>query len=161
MYLPLEYPFLSSTEVDKFEDNIIKLLQNEEKINVYIKEALIKSAELLPGEDKNIYVMPLRPEDRFVVEEMEGVADITYGENTIFIQIDTSYNEKLLKYTVAHEYHHAINTQLNGDMANYSILHSITSEGKANSFATIVYPDINAPWTEPYQKNPRKRCSRV
>ncbi|MET1014916.1 MAG: hypothetical protein ABWX61_10490 [Paenisporosarcina sp.] len=79
MYLPLEYPFLSSTEVDKFEDNTIKLLQNEEKINEYIKEALIKSTELLPGEDKNIYVMPLRPEDRFVVEEMKGVTGITYG----------------------------------------------------------------------------------
>ncbi|WP_075618627.1 DUF2268 domain-containing protein [Paenisporosarcina indica] len=147
-YLTLDYPFNSSTEIDQLEDNTIKLLQNQDQINELIKEALIKSSELLPGGDKNIYVMPLRPEDNFVIEKMEGVFGVVYNDNAIFIQLDTSFSEKLLKYTVAHEYHHTINIQINRDMAYHTVLDSIITEGKADSFAGIVYPEISAPWTE-------------
>jgi len=147
-YLNLDYPFLSSTEIDELEGNTIKLLQNQEQFNELIKEALIKSAELLPGGDKNVYVMTLRPEDKFVVENMKGVFGIVYSENAIFIQIDPSFSEDLLKYTVAHEYHHTINIQTHGDMAYNTILDLLIVEGKADSFARIVYPEIIAPWTE-------------
>lgn len=44
-------------------------------------------------------------------------------------------------------------------MANYSILDSIISEGKADSFATVVYPDVNAPWTEPLPKDSEEKYS--
>lgn len=148
-YLSLDYPFLSSTEVERFEDNTIKLLQNEKKINELIKEALIKSAEILPGGDTTIYVMPLRPEDQFVIDNMHGVAGVTYSDNAIFIQIDTSFTEEMLQYIVAHEYHHTINMHTNGDRGFYTLLDKMISEGKADSFARIVYPHINAPWTEP------------
>jgi uncharacterized protein YjaZ len=148
-YLSLDYPFSSSTDVERFEDTTMKLLQNEKKINELIKDALIKSSEILPGGDTNIYVMPLRPEDQFVIENMKGVAGVTYNKDAIFIQIDTSFTEEMLQYIVAHEYHHTINMQTNGDSGFYSVLDKMISEGKADSFARIVYPDINAPWTEP------------
>ncbi|WP_342601223.1 DUF2268 domain-containing putative Zn-dependent protease [Psychrobacillus sp. FSL H8-0483] len=147
--LPLEYPFTASTEVEQFEKNTVQLLQKQEQINELIQEALIKSAEQLPGGDKNIYIMPLRPEDNFAISKMEGVNGVTYNDKDIFIQIDTSISEDKLKYLVAHEYHHAINILANGERAFYTVLDMILSEGKADSFAHIVYPEISAPWTEP------------
>lgn len=156
-YLTLDYPFLSSTEVNELEANTLKLLQNQEQINELIKEALIKSAELLPGRDKNIYVMPLRPEDNFVIENMKGVSGFTYSENAIFIQIDTSFSEEMLKYQIAHEYHHTINIQALGDMAYYAVLDLIISEGKADSFASIIYPEISVPWTEPLPDDSKEK----
>lgn len=147
--LTLRYPFKSSIEIDQFEENTIKLLHRQEQINQTIKEALIESAELLPGEDITVYVLPVRPEDTLVIEKMEGISGETFSYNTIFIQIDTSFSEEILKYVVAHEYHHTINLRINNVMANYSVLDSIISEGKADSFATILYPTIGAPWTEP------------
>ena len=148
-YLNLDYPFLSSTEIDKLEDNTVKLLQNQEHINELIEEALIKSAEHLPGGDKNVYVMTLRPEDNFVVENMKGVFGLVYSENSIFIQIDPSFSEELLKYTVAHEYHHTVNIQTHGDSSYNTMLDLIIVEGKADSFASFIYPEVKAPWTEP------------
>lgn len=147
--LPLEYPFTASTEVEQFEKNTIELLQKQDQINELIKEALIKSAEHLPGGDKNVYVMPVRSEDNFVIEKMKGVSGVTYNNKDIFIQIDTSFSEDTLKYLVAHEYHHAINILANGEMANYTLLDKILFEGRADSFAHIIYPEISAPWTEP------------
>lgn len=147
--LPLEYPFTASTEVEQFERNTVQLLQKQDQINELIQEALIKSAEHLPGGDKNIYIMPLRPEDNFVINKMEGVSGVTYNDKDIFIQIGTSFSENMLKYVVAHEYHHAINILANGEMALYTVLDRILFEGKADSFARIVYPDISSPWREP------------
>jgi uncharacterized protein YjaZ len=147
--LHLEYPFKASTEVEKFEKNTIQLLQKQEQINELIKEALIKSSEHLPGGDKNVYIMPVRPEDNLVINNMEGVSGVTYNEKDIFIQIDPAFSEDTLKYVVAHEYHHAINILANGEMVIYTILDRILFEGKADSFAHIIYPEISAPWTEP------------
>ena len=146
--LPMEYPFTFSTEIEQLEQNTIQLLQNQEHINELIKTALIKSAELLPGGDKNIYIMPLRPEDNLAINNTEGVSGVTYNDKDIFIQIDTSFNEEMLQYTVAHEYHHAINFLANGDLGFYTILDLTVSEGKADSFAHIVYPEKSPPWTE-------------
>jgi len=148
--LPMEYTFTFSTEVEQFEQNTIQLLENQEQINALIEEALIKSAELLPGGDKNVYIMPLRPEDNFVISKMEGVSGFTYSDQDILIQLDTSFQKDMLQYVVAHEYHHAINILANGDMAAFlTVLDLSLSEGKADSFARIVYPDKSPPWTEP------------
>lgn len=147
--LPLEYPFTASTEVEQFEKNTIQLLQKQELINELIREALINSAEHLPGGDKNVYIMPVRPEDKFVIEKMNGVSGVTYNDKDIFIQIDISFSEDMLKYVIAHEYHHAINILANGEMAFYNVLDRILFEGKADSFARIVYPEVSAPWTKP------------
>ena len=146
--LPMEYPFTFSTEVEQLEHNTIQLLKKQEHINELIKEALINSAELLPGGDKNIFIMPLRPEDNLVINKTEGVSGVTYNDKDIFIQIDTSFNEEMLQYTIAHEYHHAINFLANGDKGFNTILDLTLSEGKADSFAHIVYPEKSPPWTE-------------
>ncbi|MGE7921276.1 DUF2268 domain-containing protein [Viridibacillus sp. NPDC093762] len=145
----LDYPFLPTNDLERIEENTNFLLKNQDKINECIKDALIKSAELLPGDDINIFILPIRKEDQFAVDKMQGVAGNTFSSNTIFLLIDSTYTEEMLRYTVAHEYHHTVNILLNADQAFYSLFDSTISEGKADSFAEIVYPNIKAPWTEP------------
>ncbi|WP_277584648.1 DUF2268 domain-containing putative Zn-dependent protease [Psychrobacillus antarcticus] len=66
----------------------------------------------------------------------------------MILQIGTSFSENMLKYVVAHEYHHAINILANGEISFYTVLDRILFEGKVDSFARIVYPDLSSPWTE-------------
>ncbi|MGD6962463.1 hypothetical protein ACQCVB_09685 [Fictibacillus phosphorivorans] len=51
--------FAPTSDSKKLADNTNKLLQNQKVINSYIKEALIKSAEQLPGTNKTIFIMPV------------------------------------------------------------------------------------------------------
>ncbi|WP_047986125.1 DUF2268 domain-containing protein [Ornithinibacillus californiensis] len=140
----------STTNIGQLEQNTLVLLESESHIIDLIKEAIIQSADLLPMEgDTNIYLFPLDPNDFFVLHNMEGVAGIAYYGNNIGISIDPSYNEEALQYGVAHEYHHVADLSYNGILATSNVLNFTLLEGKADAFAQIVYPEFQAPWTEP------------
>jgi len=138
-----------TSDVEQLEENTNKLLENQEKINEQIKAALSESAELLSGTDTTVYVFPVNPEDWFTIDNLEGVLGVTYSEDDILLMVNPSYSEETLKYTVAHEYHHTVNFFHNGVQSVYNVLDSVITEGKADSFASIVYPKINMPWTKP------------
>jgi uncharacterized protein YjaZ len=140
--------FSPTTDVHTLEQNTIKLLQHQDQINEYIKDSLMSSAKLLSGGNKTIFIMPLNPENTFPIQEMEGVAGETFSENAVLLQIDPSFTEMALKYTVAHEYNHTIEKEKSSG-TDYKIMNSLISEGKADSFATKVYPDKKVPWIEP------------
>jgi uncharacterized protein YjaZ len=140
--------FEPTTDVQKLEENTNNLLRHQDQINGFIKKSLISSAKLLSGDNKTIFIMPFNPENSLTIQEMGGIAGWTLSKNVVILQIDPSFTEMALKYTVAHEYHHTIAMESNGDNA-YPLLNPIIFEGKADSFATLVYPDTNVPWIEP------------
>ncbi len=140
--------FTPTSDTKKLADNTNKLLQNQKVINSYIKEAIIKSAEQLPGTNKTIFIMPVNPENTLAIQGMQGVTGWTLSENAILIQIDPSFLENALKYTIAHEYHHTKNLESTTD-SNFTIIDKFIFEGKADNFATVIYPHHRTAWTEP------------
>jgi uncharacterized protein YjaZ len=144
--LDYSFYFYPTRKVQVLQENTIELLKHQDEINNAIKESLIKSANKLPGKNKTIFVRPVDPQDT-IIKHMNGVAAITLSKDAIVIMLDPSFNKEMLEYTVAHEYHHSVFFE---DKENeFSLLNGIIFEGKAESFASQIYPNIKAPWSEP------------
>ncbi|MEH7223624.1 DUF2268 domain-containing putative Zn-dependent protease, partial [Bacillus sp. JJ1566] len=135
---------------------VYSLINNQDEINKIIEQALIKSSNTLPGGNKTVYLFPPNPDDMYDINLMGGTAAIAV-KDVIIIQIDpSSFNLDLLEYSVAHEYHHTI--YMEGGNVNWknTVLDSIILEGKADTFAKSLYPDINIPWIEPLSAQTEK-----
>ena len=53
----------------------------------------------------------------------------------------------MLEYSVAHEFNHAYWTNENlTDTYKFTLLRYLVFEGKADSFAHLLYPKVKAPW---------------
>ncbi|WP_061809592.1 DUF2268 domain-containing protein [Rossellomorea vietnamensis] len=138
--------FSPTNQIEKLEENTIKLLKNQELINSLIKESLLKSSQELGGTDKTIFIMPISPEDVFPIQNMEGVSGVALDENAVLINIDPSFSEEELKYVVAHEYHHTIRRE-NNELRK-TLIDSFITEGGADVFARSIYPDKTPPWIQ-------------
>jgi len=131
--------------VQNLKEDSVELLKRQEEINRGIKQALSSSSKLLSGGNKTVFVMPANPE--LPLEDMNGVAAWTLSDNVILLQINPNFTDKQLTYTVAHEYHHSVNMERNS--VGSTILDFVIFEGKADSFAKIVYPETDVQWTKP------------
>lgn len=138
--------FSPTNQIEKLEENTIKLLKNQELINSLIKESLLKSSQSLGGTDKTIFIMPISPEDVFPIQNMEGVSGVALDENAVLINIDPTFSEEELKYVVAHEYHHTIRRE-NKELRK-TLIDSFITEGGADVFARSIYPDKTPPWIQ-------------
>jgi uncharacterized protein YjaZ len=118
-------------------------------------EALKDSSDKLPGEDKSIYVLPSIPEFKSDLKNMNYVAGEVWNKNTIVILIDPSFIDENLKYTIAHEYHHVVAME---DAEAYTLLERSILEGKADTFAKMIYPDVEIPWLEPLEGYPKEQA---
>jgi uncharacterized protein YjaZ len=152
--LDYSYYFFPTKKVQVLEDNTIELLKQQEEINNIIKESLTKSAKKLSGEGKTIFIKPVDP-DTTSIQHMNGVAGLTVSKDAMLILIAPSFEKEMLKYVVAHEYHHSIYLE-NNEEKEFTLLKSIVFEGKAESFASMLYPDIKAPWSEPLSPESEK-----
>jgi uncharacterized protein YjaZ len=133
--------------IEKLNESIILLDENYERFSQLIKESLEKSAKLLPGGKKTIYLFPFNPDHSVLISRMNGVTGIAAPEQFIVLQIaPQKYKEEMIPYTMAHEYHHTvyfekIKTQKR-DLIDYVLV-----EGRADSFANLIYPNMNIHWT--------------
>jgi len=95
-----------------------------------------------------VCIYAVDPERTFVRDYMGGVMGMTVGSGKIWIQI---YPESIwrdwIPYTVAHEYHHSVWTNRYLSQS-FDLVDYLMFEGRADSFAHMVYPDVVAPWTE-------------
>ncbi|RXI96612.1 hypothetical protein DS745_23210 [Anaerobacillus alkaliphilus] len=140
-------PIQMIKDIDKLEESI-NLLKNSNATEI-IAEALKTSASYLSGPNIKVYVLALDPDRRFEIEHMKGLYGIAYGNGNILIMIDPhSPWEELLPYLVAHEYHHEVVLgRIIGGYHDGTLLSTVIIEGKADTFASIVYPEVVAPWT--------------
>lgn len=113
-----------------------------------VQSALTKSAKLLPGPSTTVCVMAADPDAGYVRTDLHGVSGYTFGAGKIFLQVAPVADWKQwLPYTVAHEYHHSAWTwRRHGAQVEWTLLHSIIFEGKADAFAHLVFPKQTAPW---------------
>ncbi|WRP07249.1 DUF2268 domain-containing putative Zn-dependent protease [Rossellomorea aquimaris] len=117
-------------------DYSVDLLNRQDEINNLIEKALSDSSKLLSGGDKTVFVMSANPE--MPLEDMNGVAAWTLSDNVILIQMNPEFTNRQLTYTVAHEYHHTVTMEKSS--VGGTFLDFVIFEGKADSFAKIVYP---------------------
>lgn len=146
--------FNGDTDIKELEKNTIKLLKKQDEVESLVKEAFMKSNEVLPGGDKSLFLIPINPDFTFPIEKMEGSTGVTFTDEFMLIQLDPSYKKEAVASTAAHEYFHAVDMEDGGGQP--TVLDSILMEGKAESFSRIVYPDKINPWSKPLTEREKK-----
>lgn len=134
-YLHMADPVLnvdpdSLTENQQLSENIDR--EETEKI---IKEALLKSSDLLPTENETtVCVFPSTNVNALMV---------TIGAGKIIVLYNKNYTDDDLRSGVAHEYHHSVWAEkyLRKDIP-VTVLDNLIFEGKAVMFDKLIYPDI-------------------
>lgn len=117
------------------------------QINKTIKKTLRESSDILPSGHKKIYVLPASPDQKERLKEVNYVLGFTRVDEIVLI-IDPEFEVENLEYTVAHEYHHSAYKAMK-DSKWDTLLEQSVLEGKADFFASSLYPDVEVPWTEP------------
>lgn len=135
-------------DLDTLEENIHKLASSN--LEQVVRSALQKSSTYLDRPDTTVCIIAADPSNWFIRERMNGVNGWTFGSGKIILQIyPTGGWKSWVPYVIAHEYHHSAWTSLYY-AANQpeELIDRIIFEGKADSFAHIVYPAVNPPWTD-------------
>ncbi|GAA0501845.1 hypothetical protein GCM10008986_31720 [Salinibacillus aidingensis] len=80
---------------------------------------------------------------------MKGVSGIAWNKDFILIQIAPPFfDENSLKNTVAHEYHHSVFFENNDNSSSLTLLEEVMLEGRADTFARLMYPSTETPWSD-------------
>jgi len=130
----------------------------QSKIIRVIKNTLIKCRRLfIPGAPAKIFIFPCFSD--FVDKQQEGVCGFVPRQNVIHIYLSSNavHFEKRLKYTVAHEFYHAISDKYCKKW-NKSILGSLISEGLANNFRIMA---VGGALTSGLIALSKKQCQKV
>nr|WP_259547043.1 DUF2268 domain-containing protein [Heyndrickxia oleronia] len=139
--------FAAPINIERLNESIQYLDGNYEYFISLVKESLEKSSNLLPGEKTTIYLFPFNPDQYNLIKQMSGVTAFATPNNSIILQIaPQKFTEEMLKYTLSHEYHHTVNFEKNGNQ-NWDLVDYVLSEGKADSFANLIFPNVEVPWT--------------
>ncbi|WLR59057.1 DUF2268 domain-containing protein [Guptibacillus hwajinpoensis] len=149
--------FSPTSSVQTLNEQTVELLKKQEEVNKAIKASLTKSGKSLEGENKTIYVMPVNPDYKNIQNEMKGVSAITVSKDVIVLFLSPTYEKEMLEYAVAHEYHHTVFLENPNRAGGMNLLNGFVFEGKADSFASQLYPEANPPWSEPLSAEEEKR----
>ena len=154
MLVNAEAPFMFETIRTPYQQGLhlekeIALLKSSDLTGL-VKEALGKVTSNLPGPNTKIVIMPANPaaHDLFTKYNICMNA-VTVGSGKIIIQIDPTFPQwkETLSYVIAHEYHHSAWISRNWKNADFSVLEYLIFEGRADAFATSMYPNVSRPWT--------------
>jgi len=117
------------------ENQLLSEKIDREETEKIIKEALLKSSDLLPsGNETTVCVFPATNTNTLMT---------TVGAGKIIVLYNKYYNEDVLRSSTAHEYHHSVWTEKYlRNAPSFTVLDSLIFEGKAFMFEKLVYPDI-------------------
>ncbi|MFO7943823.1 MAG: DUF2268 domain-containing putative Zn-dependent protease [Anaerolineales bacterium] len=128
-------------------EEIIHQLQKSD-IEKVVKAALQKSAQKLEGPDTTVCIIAADPSNWFIQEKMHGVNGWTFGAGKIILQVNPAPGWKnWVPYIIAHEYHHSAWTDRYYQLDDQeTLIENLVFEGRADSFAHIIYPHMEVPW---------------
>lgn len=129
---------------------VYEIEYNRAKIEELVTSALNESRKYLKDDSITVYIVPSNYDIQKTINGMEGVLSSIAGSKQILITIDPEVNlwKEILPYNIAREYSQAYWTKMNFNKAYQSnLLDYIVSEGKADSYAHLIYPTAIAPWT--------------
>jgi uncharacterized protein YjaZ len=142
--------YMSIRDTTGLSGRIATLNSNKEKIEKIITDALAACNKHLKNDSMTIYVQPFEGGFMsYVIKKMGGVSGFTAGGKSILLSIDPTVSNwsNMLAHALAHEYHHATWTVMNFKKQGLSdLLSDLVFEGRADSYANIIYPTIGAPW---------------
>jgi uncharacterized protein YjaZ len=137
----------NTTELEK---TIGRINEERETIIKDVMDALTDAGAFIKNDSITVYILPAGRDNLFLLMKMEGVTAVTAGSKQIVLSIEPQMNgwENMLKYSVAHEYHHTCWTKNNlAKLPSWTLLNYLVFEGRADSYAHLVYPNIQSPWT--------------
>lgn len=129
-------------DVEAMEKFMGNLTEKKTLINKLVIDALIESSNLLPGENKFIYVLPSTPENKYMLKKVNYVTGEAFNKYTMIILVDPSFLDIDIKHTIAHEYHHLV--ALESEVGD-TLIETVILEGKAEAFSKQMYPSIEVP----------------
>jgi uncharacterized protein YjaZ len=157
-YSDIVKDFIASPIKNTFElkKSIDRIAINKSTIEKKIIGAINKSRLSIVNESLTIYVIPVNPNFKQVIEGMSGIMGLTAGSKQIILTIEPNILgwENMLEYAVAHEFNHAYWTNLNfGKSTSWTLLDYLVFEGKGDYFAHSLYPNVITPWTMALTEN--------
>lgn len=148
--------FNTPSDLLELRKTIVALIDKQVELNTSIKEALATSVDSLQGGDKKIHIMPTIPEMSYSINDIGLTSGYAWNKNNIVLLVGPSFQKGDLQYTVAHEYHHVVYMETAGS-SWYTLLEQSVVEGKADTFASMLYPKVDAPWIEPFTNIENKK----
>ncbi|GAA0350798.1 DUF2268 domain-containing putative Zn-dependent protease [Bacillus horti] len=144
--------FRYSYRLDEYESYINLIKERQDEILEAVILSLNESTELLPSKlPINIFLFVANPEEAYYNQYVSGVSGFADKDRNIVIHLDPiSLDIDILKYISAHEYHHAIVFEdmiVNRRPLDF-LEQKIIMEGKADTFAQLIYPDTHVPWLD-------------
>ncbi len=76
---------------------------------------------------------------------MKGVTGAAY-KDAFIVHLDSNYDQDVLAYMTAHEYHHLVLMDT-PDFSLNTTLNSVIVEGKADAFSERIVKDVSIPWS--------------
>lgn len=129
-------------DIKGLEKDLEYLRKEKGNIEGITKESLVKCKEMLPASEKvAIYILVEDPKIYKMFKE--SVRAMTPKSGIMILVVSPSqkdYKEKL-QHVIAHEYCHSMDISSFGEL---NMLDSLISEGKAESFANIAFPEVKS-----------------
>ena len=135
-----------------FTDALEQLIAASADVEEAVGRAMATVTPLLPADPITFCLLVPRPDDALeteIIKKMGGAAGSVGSPYVVHLQVypQEGWLERL-EYVVAHEYHHAALAQRFPDgLETFDLLAYLVTEGKADSFAHLAYPEVIAPWT--------------
>ena len=142
----LSSPIRDTTGLGIYVDEITR---NHSKIEELITSALTTSNKYLKNDSVTVYILPCNTDVEKIIQGMGGVSGLTAGSKQIIITINPGINswQEMLPYDIAHEFNHTYWTKMDFKTTQATLLSYLVFEGRADSYAHLLYPDVVAPWT--------------
>jgi len=133
----------------------IALLENAD-ISQFVFNQTKTVSDSLSGPNTNFILLAMNPDAKDMFNQYglgffyTGITAVTTGAGNIIISIDPREANwrHMLKYVIAHEYHHSVWTSRNFTRFDFSLLEYLIFEGRADYFASKIFPDVKVPWTQ-------------
>jgi uncharacterized protein YjaZ len=128
-----------------------------------VTNALKKSNTFIEGVDTLVFIFPCNPDDSFTRDQMKGVrgvSGLSCGTAILSVNPLAPGWQETLSYTTAHEFHHVTWGIRHRHKFSGNVLEVLILEGRADSFANIVYPGLSIPWISSLSKEAEREVWR-
>ncbi|HLP10295.1 MAG TPA: DUF2268 domain-containing putative Zn-dependent protease [Flavobacteriales bacterium] len=127
------------------------IILHKKEITRIIAESYTKCHGFLENDSVEFYIVPAHADINRTLKKMGGVTGQTVGKKQVIIWINTHVRnwKNVLTYCVAHEFNHTCWIKNNFSPAfKWTVVNYMIMEGKADSFAHLLYPNIEVAWTQ-------------
>lgn len=151
-----EYAFLAAamlsqpiSDLTGLRQELTALGKSDASLREAVKDTFSKAEKRLPGPDVQLCVLAAHPA-MTVIQQMNGVSGLTAGTGKIIFEVRPEGEWlKFVPFAFAHEYHHSAWTfRQGGKLPSFDLAQYLVFEGRADSFAHVLFPDQTAPWDD-------------